>query len=45
LNYRQHAIQRRHGHHGYMAEYRVAIQLVRQTIEDETQEPLLASWF
>ena len=38
------AIARRHRHHGYMAGYRQALELVRHTIETGEQ-PLFASWF
>jgi len=38
------AIARRHRHHGYMASYPQALELVRHTIETGG-EPLFASWF
>jgi hypothetical protein len=38
------AISGRHRHHGYMASYRQALALVRETVENG-REPLLASWF
>ncbi len=38
------AIRYRHNHHGYMAEYRQALALVRQAAQTG-REPLLASWF
>jgi hypothetical protein len=38
------AIARRHRHHGYMASYPQALELVRQYSETGEQ-PLFASWF
>ncbi len=38
------AIQHRHGHTGYMAEYKLAKKLVDVGIE-KGKEPLFASWF
>lgn len=38
------AIQARHSHHGYMADFDVAFNLVRRAIESG-QEPLFGSWF
>ena len=38
------AIRNRHHHRGYMADYRVALQIVRRAI-DEGKEPMFASWF
>lgn len=38
------AIRRRHGHRGYMADYRLALELVRRYAETGA-EPLFASWF
>jgi hypothetical protein len=38
------AIRNRHHHRGYMAEYRLALRIVRRAI-DEGQEPMFASWF
>src|SRR5688572_27640105 len=38
------AIQRRHSHKGYMAEYQNAYAIVRRQL-DSGQEPMFASWF
>lgn len=38
------AIQNRHNHNGYMAEYRTARALVNKAL-GTGEEPLLASWF
>jgi hypothetical protein len=38
------SIQHRHGHNGFMAEYKLAKRLVDIAIEQE-KEPLFASWF
>jgi len=38
------AFRRRHTHHGFMAEYKLAKALVDRAIETG-DEPLLASWF
>lgn len=38
------AIRNRNHHTGYMAEYRLALRIVRRAI-DEGQEPMFASWF
>jgi hypothetical protein len=38
------SIQHRHGHKGYMAEYKLAKNLVDIAIKEE-REPLFASWF
>lgn len=38
------AIRRRHGHHGYMADFDQAFGLVRRAT-DTGEEPLLGSWF
>ena len=38
------AIRNRHYHEGFMAEYKLALALVRKAI-DTGDEPLFASWF
>jgi hypothetical protein len=38
------SIQHRHGHRGYMAEYKLAKRLVDIAIE-KGEEPIFASWF
>lgn len=38
------AIKNRHRHRGYMAEYRLAYEIVRRAIDDN-QHPMFASWF
>ena len=38
------SVQHRHGHKGFMAEYKLAKKLVDLAIEQE-REPLFASWF
>lgn len=38
------AIHNRHHHEGYMAEYKLALALVRKALETG-DEPLFASWF
>ena len=38
------SIRNRHGHKGYMAEYKLAKKLVDDAI-DTGHEPMLASWF
>ena len=38
------SIERRHGHKGYMAEYRLAKKLVDIALE-KGEEPIFASWF
>jgi hypothetical protein len=38
------AIRSRHHHEGYMAEYKLALALVRRAI-DTGDEPVFASWF
>ena len=40
----QDAIAKRHCHKGYMAEYQMALAIVRRYLEDGT-EPMFASWF
>jgi len=40
----QNAIRNRHMHHGFMAEYKLALALVKRAIEKD-EEPLFASWF
>jgi len=40
----QDAIRNRHTHHGYMAEYKLALALVKKAIETG-KEPIFASWF
>jgi len=38
------AIRNRHTHDGFMAEYKLALALVKHAIE-KNEEPLFASWF
>ena len=38
------AIRHRHAHHGFMAEYKIALALVKRSVETGS-EPLFASWF
>jgi hypothetical protein len=38
------AIRNRHHHQGFMAEYKLALALVKRAIE-KNEEPLFASWF
>lgn len=38
------AIRNRHYHRGYMAEYKLALKIVRRAIDDD-QNPVFASWF
>ena len=40
----QNSIERRHGHKGYMAEYKLAKKLVDIALE-KGEEPIFASWF
>ncbi|NIN01491.1 MAG: hypothetical protein GTO24_26380 [candidate division Zixibacteria bacterium] len=40
----QDSIRKRHYHHGYMAEYKLAKKLVERALETG-DEPFLASWF
>jgi hypothetical protein len=40
----QNAIRNRHHHEGYMAEYKLAMALVKRAIEKD-DEPIFASWF
>jgi len=40
----QNAIKNRHYHKGFMAEYKLALALVKRAIE-KNEEPLFASWF
>lgn len=38
------AIRNRHHHHGYMASYAMALQIVRREL-DTGESPMFASWF
>ena len=40
----QNAIKSRHYHRGFMAEYKLALALVKRAI-DKDEEPVFASWF
>jgi len=40
----QNAIKHRHHHEGFMAEYKLALALVKRAIETN-DEPIFASWF
>jgi len=40
----QNAIRNRHHHEGFMAEYKLALALVKRAIETD-DEPIFASWF